>query len=576
MMHRLRRLGWLGIGVPTAVVASPTSGLASPPSSTSRLLRSPYVVRVVLLIMLLAAAAGTLLGQSQARHALEERFSLRAALGAGFVAAYTADILEREQAIASASLAGEVVSPSEFRKAVAAFGFEAAVLVDGGGRLLHVEPPAPDIVSVNVVERYAHLQLAMSGQPTVSNAVESAAAGQPLVAFAAPFETEHGRRVFSGGHYLGSTPLSAYLRSAIPFSTAFAYLIDSGGSIVESNTDSDLALTTLADANVALANAISRGEAGTFTSAGREHRFTVSDVDGTPLRLVLAVPTAQLYAPLTGPTQWVPWTLLVLLAMGAVFLLRALSALHQSGVALQAATNELERSNRELQDFASIASHDLQEPLRKIRAFGDRLATGHTAALGETGRDYLERMTAAAARMQALIDGLLDYSRVATQSQAVEQVSLQNVVADVLLDLEQRIADTQGAVKVVGSLPAVDADPMQLRQLVQNLIGNALKYRRPDVPPEVRVSCVESSLAWTIDVTDNGIGFSQDQADRIFAPFQRLHGRGEFEGTGMGLAICRRIVERHGGTIAAHGRPGEGARFVVTLPRRPAGSRPTT
>jgi light-regulated signal transduction histidine kinase (bacteriophytochrome) len=293
----------------------------------------------------------------------------------------------------------------------------------------------------------------------------------------------------------------------------------------------------------------------------------VEEVDGTPLRLVLAVPTSQLYAPITGATQWVPWILLSLLALGGVFLLRALGALYRSDVALRSATQELERSNRELQDFASIASHDLQEPLRKIRAFGDRLATGHGASLDVSGQDYLARMTAAAARMQSLIDDLLAYSRVATQSRAVERVSLAETVADVLGDLEQRIAETQGTVQIIGSLPAVDADPWQLRQLLQNLLGNALKYRRPGVQPQVRVSCVEMPQGWTIQVSDNGIGFPQEQATRIFAPFQRLHGRGEYEGTGMGLAICRRIVERHGGTIAARGQAGEGAEFTVTLPR---------
>jgi light-regulated signal transduction histidine kinase (bacteriophytochrome) len=176
-------------------------------------------------------------------------------------------------------------------------------------------------------------------------------------------------------------------------------------------------------------------------------------------------------------------------------------------------------------------------------------------------------MTGAAARMQALIDDLLAYSRVSSRQEEVQRVSLTKVMDDVVVDLEQRIADTQGAVTVIGSLPPVDADPMQLHQLLQNLIGNALKYRRPDVPPEARVSCVESRAGWTIQVSDNGIGFSQDQADRIFAPFQRLHGRGEYDGTGIGLAICRRIVERHHGTIVAHGAPGEGARFIVTLPR---------
>lgn len=571
MMHRLLRgLPWFGVGLPAASSGPASARVASRRSAARRVVRGPVIVYVVLAVMLLAAAAGTLLSQNQARQALEARFSLRATLGASFVAAYTADILTREQAIATTGLGGETVTTSEFHQAVAAFGFEAALLLDDSGRILHVEPPAPAMVGVRVAERYEHLQLALSGRAAVSNAVESAATGQALVAFAVPFETEYGVRVFSGGYYLGATPLSAYLRSAIPFSAASAYLIDESGYIVESNTEFDASLTSLAAADVGLAGAVAKGSEGTFDLDGTERRFTVKDVDGTPLRLILAVPTAQLYAPLTGSSQWMPWILLFLLAVGALYLLRVLGALDRSDVALRAAGQELKRSNRELQDFASIASHDLQEPLRKIRAFGDRLATGHAAALNETGQDYLARMTGAAARMQTLIDGLLDYSRVATRSRAVQGVSLAKIVDDVLVDLEQRIADTEGTVKVIDALPAVDADPMQLQQLLQNLVGNALKYRRPDVAPEVRVSCVESPMGWTIQVSDNGIGFSQDQADRIFAPFQRLHGRGEYDGTGMGLAICRRIVERHGGTIAAHGRPGEGADFVVTLPRSPA------
>ena len=575
-MHRVvQRIPWFGADVPAASSPATTLRVAPRRSSATRVGRDAQIVRVVMLVMLLAAGVGTLLSQLSARQALEERFSLRATLGANFVAAYAADVLAREQVIASAGLAGESVTALEFRQAVAAFGFEAAVLLDSEGRILHVEPAAPKMLGVTVTDRYEHLRLAVSGHPAVSGAVESAATGQPLVAFATAFETAHGLRVFSGGHYLGDTPLSSYLRSTMPFSGAFAYLIDDKGFIVESTTDSDQALTALPAANAGLAGAMATATKGTFVADGTELHFTVQNVDGTPLRLVLAVPTAQLYAPLTGPAQWVPWILLALLFGGAHYLLHVLGALNRSGVALRAATQELERSNRELQDFASIASHDLQEPLRKVRAFGDRLATGHAAALGETGQDYLARMTGAAARMQALIDDLLAYSRVASQPASIHRVSLATVVREVLVDLEQRIADTHGAVEIIGAVPAVDADSMQLHQLLQNLISNALKYRRPDVPPEVRLSCVESPKGWTIQVGDNGIGFSQDQADRIFAPFQRLHGRGEYDGTGMGLAICRRIVERHGGTIAAHGRPGDGADFVVTLPRKLANTEAT-
>lgn len=234
---------------------------------------------------------------------------------------------------------------------------------------------------------------------------------------------------------------------------------------------------------------------------------------------------------------------------------------------LAALGNELQRSNRELQDFASAASHDLQEPLRKIQAFGDRLAGRHAEQLDETGRDYLERMVGAATRMQALITNLLAFSRVATRVHEPEPVALGHVVDEVLLDLEQRISETDGRIEV-GPLPTIEADPVQMRQLFQNLVGNALKYRRPEEPPIVRVSAETVGQRVRISIADNGIGFEQSQADKVFAPFQRLHARSAYEGTGMGLAICRRIVERHAGMIGVTSQPGVGTTFVVDLPNQ--------
>lgn len=234
-----------------------------------------------------------------------------------------------------------------------------------------------------------------------------------------------------------------------------------------------------------------------------------------------------------------------------------------------AGAEELQRSNRALQEFAGVASHDLQEPLRKIQAFGDRLKIKSGPVLDDTGRDYLERMQAAAARMSTLINDLLTYSRVSTKVQPFMAVNLGRVAQEVLSDLQARVQQTQGRVDV-GPLPTLDADPLQMRQLLQNLIGNALKFHRPGIPPLVRVSGErqgpnEAPLC-TITVQDNGIGFEDVFREKIFGFFQRLHGRGEYEGTGMGLAICRRIVERHGGTITATSKPGEGSTFIVTLP----------
>jgi signal transduction histidine kinase len=240
---------------------------------------------------------------------------------------------------------------------------------------------------------------------------------------------------------------------------------------------------------------------------------------------------------------------------------------------VQAIADELQRSNRELQEFAAVASHDLQEPLRKIQAFGDRLRSRCGPALGDAGRDYLDRMQAAAVRMANLINDLLAYSRVTTRAQPFTAVDLGQVVQGVLGDLEDRVARTGGRVEV-GPLPSLDADPMQMRQLLQNLIGNALKFHRPGAPPVVQVSAevVEDGQrpggSCIITVRDNGIGFDEAYREKIFGFFQRLHGRNEYEGSGMGLAICRRIAERHGGTIEARCTPGEGATFSVTLPAR--------
>lgn len=238
---------------------------------------------------------------------------------------------------------------------------------------------------------------------------------------------------------------------------------------------------------------------------------------------------------------------------------------------------ELERSNRELQDFAFVASHDLQEPLRKIQAFGDRLRTVQGPKFDDQGRDYLERMHSAAGRMHTLINDLLMYSRVTTKAQPYEPTDLNQIVKDVIGDLEVRIQETGGKIDAA-ALPTIDADPVQMRQLFQNLIANALKFHRADVAPVVKIEIVENFIdsdapkrqslesMVTIAVADNGIGFEERYLDRIFTPFQRLHGRNEYEGTGIGLAVCRKIAERHGGALTATSVPGSGSTFYITLP----------
>jgi PAS domain S-box-containing protein len=276
--------------------------------------------------------------------------------------------------------------------------------------------------------------------------------------------------------------------------------------------------------------------------------------------------------------------------VGEVLLFKDITERKQAAETLAQKAVELARSNAELEQFAFVASHDLQEPLRKIQAFGDRLKMKCAAVNLEEGRDYLERMQNAAARMQTLIYDLLTFSRVISRTEPFVPVDLKTVAREVIGDLEVRIEKTKGAVEV-GELPSIEADALQMRQLLLNLIGNALKFHAPGTTPLVRVQARlfvpaqapgnSTSVAPKVEpgaevqfceltVTDNGIGFDEKYLDRIFAVFQRLHGRQEYEGTGIGLAVCRRIVDRHGGTITARSKPGEGATFIVTLPTRQA------
>ena len=253
--------------------------------------------------------------------------------------------------------------------------------------------------------------------------------------------------------------------------------------------------------------------------------------------------------------------------------------LEKLNTALAASNDALNLSNANLEQFAFVASHDLQEPLRKIQSFGDLLKKQYEGQLGE-GVNYLERMQSAAARMSVLIRDLLTYSRISTRQEAAAPVSLSTVLQTVLTDLEVAITET-GAIVETNELPTVEGDAGQLGQLLQNLISNALKFRREDIPPVVQITAhrvpaqelppgvkpVRVADAYhRINVADNGIGFDEKYVDRIFQVFQRLHGKSQYAGTGIGLSICAKVVANHGGCITAHSQPGEGATFSVYLP----------
>jgi signal transduction histidine kinase len=247
-------------------------------------------------------------------------------------------------------------------------------------------------------------------------------------------------------------------------------------------------------------------------------------------------------------------------------------ALSTQADTLREMNEALLRSNRELEDFAYTASHDLQEPLRKINSFSDLLRADFGEALGGDGAFYLDRLQDASNRMIELIRGLLEYSRVTTQATPLRSTDLNVIVRRVLSDLEVALEEADASVEV-HDLPSVEADPIQMRQLFQNLIGNAIKFSREGVAPRILVTQEERSSdedagTVTIAVRDNGIGLEMRFAERVFLPFQRLHGRTRYEGSGMGLAICKRIAQRHGGDIKVESVLGKGSVFKIRMPVR--------
>jgi signal transduction histidine kinase len=378
-----------------------------------------------------------------------------------------------------------------------------------------------------------------------------------VINYAVAFPTRYGRRIL----VTGFTPalldyfVSSDLRKIPGVAGAQNYLVDGDNAVVGS-TNPGIAAGHVLD-----------------LSALQEGRY----VDLVPLansswRVVLAAPTGPLFASVSGKRKWIPWAIfaafalvaLVALALGRR-VLRSTSQIHQANVALEERNAEFARSNTDLEHFASIASHDLQEPLRKVRTFTQRVTITESANLSPKGHDYLQRANAAAARMQVLIEDLLRFSRVTTHQRPFAKVDLDQLTREVLRDLSDQVSRS-GASVHIGDLPTITADPVQLRQLMQNLISNALKFRRPEVDHEVRIEAGGRGDMLEITVRDNGIGFDGEYAERIFGVFERLHGRSEYPGTGIGLALCRKIAQRHGGTIVAQGVAGEGATFTVALP----------
>ncbi|MCA9483055.1 MAG: PAS domain S-box protein [Nitrospina sp.] len=257
--------------------------------------------------------------------------------------------------------------------------------------------------------------------------------------------------------------------------------------------------------------------------------------------------------------------------MGAVVVFRDISERMKAEQELVQYAGDLEKINSELTNFTSVATHDLQEPLRKVVTLADRLTLTNGSQLNSQGKHYLERIVSSVTRMQQLIVDLLEYSRTTSQQDSWTSVQLEDEIREALQVLEIQIEKT-GARVECGPMPTLEGSAFQFRQLFQNLIGNALKFHRDGIPPVIRVASAKGTNgSWTLTVEDNGIGFDLRYLDRIFQPFRRLHRQEEFEGSGIGLAVCQKIVTLHHGVITAESEVGQGTRFLITLPEKQPG-----
>ena len=510
--------------------------------------------------------------QSKGREQLLERFHDRASV----VSALMQAVIASAASSTNRSRYGtQQVDTATLDRTVAEGRLTYAVLLDRDGVI--AQSSSLDAATRSRVLASQGTRVTLGGARVWLSDVEPGA----VIELAVALDTPAGRRVLVSA--LPTTLFSAFLSSylaRVPGDEGAAYMTDSRGVVVASRDGSGKVGEPLTEPG--LLPSLRGGTSGEFSG---DRVFTTAPVPSSAWKIVLTAPEPVLLDSVSGPREWLPWLIYAALGILALAFLALLRRLVSSSTALSdaneqlAASNarlessnallrhaaELARSNAELEQFASIASHDLQEPLRKVQTFAAHISATEADRLSDEGQDFLRRMNAAAGRMRTLIDDLLMFSRVSTKGRPFVPVDLGDIVAQVLLDLEIGIQEN-GANVEIEALPTIAADPVQMRQLLQNLLGNALKFRRPGVTPHVTMRASVADGIAELTVADNGMGFEPQYATRIFRAFERLNGASAYPGTGIGLALCRKIVERHNGTITATSDLGEGATFTVRLP----------
>jgi len=537
------------------------------------LLAGSALVVLALLIVFAVELSNT---QANSKAAIKSRVHERAVLAGALVSSLFSSVTQEVPADAR-KFGGKTVSTAALNAQVGGNAYLAVLAPDGtvlASSSGFTKRASKDVANSGVIKLVQH------GDPYgLGNLVHHGKTD--VIEFAVPLSTPHGRRILVEG--AAASVLTGLFSGELTHIPGVAgshnLIVDQNDTVIASNVAAKpTGYQIVGAARVALGQA----------SGDRNDRY----YDQVPLanstwRIILNAPNSGLFASVSGWNWWVPWLVFIAFALMALvaFVLgwrvvhsaeRKLAAanmqlaavnheLAASNRELKRQTAELARSNAELDQFASIASHDLQEPLRKVRTFTEQVAATESENLSERGADYLARANRAAERMQGLIQDLLQFSRVTTNPRPFAPVDLNQVVADVLDDLSLEIEGT-GATVLVAELPTIHADPLQMRQLTLNLISNAIKFRQDGIPPQVTIGAELVKGSVRIKVSDNGIGFEPQYSTRIFRVFERLNGRTEYPGTGIGLALCHKIVGRHGGQIVAESQLGEGATFTVTLP----------
>lgn len=533
-------------------------------------------ISIFVLALLGGLALVTARAQQASRAQLEDRFALRGTLGASFASSYVDSVVRAERRRAAETLAGARVDEREFRNLVHALEFQAAVLLDSRGRLLHVWPPQPELIGSDIGGRYVHLRTALAGEVGVSQVVPSAVEGKPIVAFAIPFRSAAGRRVFSGAFGIKDTPLATYLETALPFTGGELLLVDGKGALVIDGRPGASGIRKLSAVDAELSSALVRDSRGEYTRDGEQRFFASQEVSGTDWSIVVSVPTGQLFAPIGGFKRALPWILFAAFAIAAAVAAFLFGRLAEHRARLATSNENLTRSNAELRDldrlkdeFVALVSHELRTPLTSIIGYISALQRGRAGVVSVEQRQLLDVAERNGQRLLRLIGDLLLAAKADAGALTLETESLDlGAIARQAVEAALPQAETQGVeltLSAGGALPLV-GDPARLVQLLDNLISNAIKFT--PAGGSVMVSLSADGSCAVLEVRDDGIGIPPGERARLFQRFFRASTATsrEIPGTGLGLSIVKTIVELHEGSIECKDGDAGGTTFVVTLP----------